>query len=89
MPEVIGMTLSQRNDNYDKVVAHRIRKILHSYLEGEPVSVLAEVMHMKPVTLQRKFRGYTKWDVPTLIRICDILNVSNEDRSRMLGGTIK
>lgn len=82
------MTLAQKNASYEKAVAHRIRKILHSYLEGEPVSMLAEVIHEKPVTLQRKFRGYTKWDIPTLIRICDVLNVSNEDRARMLGGKI-
>ena len=83
------MTLAQKNDSYDKVVAHRIRKILHGYMEGETVAFLAEVIHTKPITLQRKFRGYTKWDIPTLIRICDVLNVSAEDRSRMLGGTIK
>lgn len=88
MPETIGMTLAQKNASYDKVVAHRIRKILHGYMEGEAVSTLAEVMHIAPVTLQRKFRGYTKWDVPTLIRVCDVLNVTNEDRARMLGGKL-
>lgn len=89
MPKTRPLTREEQEKQEREAMAKRIRIIANSYRDNIPIYEVAEVIHVSPSVLQRRWNGSVDWDVPTLIRVCDILNISNADRARMLGGIIK
>lgn len=81
----IAFTDEQKSHRSNDTECRKIRNILRGYMDTTPISVMAELIHVQPQSLSRKFHGDTKWDVPTLTKMCNVLNVSIEDRARMLG----
>lgn len=84
MPRVRPLTQEQKKDYLDDIQTKKIREILSGYLGRDAISFLADLMHVNPQSLWRKFRGYTKWDIETLTLACDVLQVSPLDRAKML-----
>lgn len=85
MPSINGLTTEQKSHRNNTVQCKKIRDILRSYMDGTSVAFLAEIIHVDNQSLNRKFSGDTKWDVATLTKVCEALNVTVEDRARMLG----
>ena len=86
MPKTRPLTQIEREKQERALSANRIGKILAGYMYGITASELAETLHVSDTTIQRRLRGAVVWDVPTLIRVCDVLGVPDIERARMLGG---
>jgi len=86
MPKTRPLTREEQEKQEREAMAKRIRIIANSYRDNIPIYEVAEVIHVSPSVLQRRWNGSVDWDVPTLIRVCDALGVPDIERARMLGG---
>lgn len=85
MPRVRGYTVAQKTEAARSAERRRIEEIVYRYLGRRRLTELAEMAGVNYDVLQRKVGGITRWDVHTLIAVCDALGVSAEDRGKMLG----
>ena len=89
MPRIRGYTPDQKAAHDYEVQRRRIRNIIYGYMEEPSVKFLAAVTGIKYTQLQQRITGNVKWDVPTLTKVFDTLDVPMEDRAKALGWTEK
>ncbi len=84
MPQVIGLTQSQKNHHSNDATCKHIRLVLRTAMDRMTIKELGEIIHVDPRKLRRMFNGDTKWDIPTLIACLDALHVPESKRARLL-----